>query len=89
MPAGRQHRVRVVAAPLADTEHLHAALRELDRSPQTGRPRADHEHPGSDAPLRDVICHGESRRSRRLAAAIMSARRPFAACTRGRSSTAI
>jgi len=52
-PSGSEHRVRVVAPPLADTEHLHAALRELDRGAQTGRARADDDHTGSDAPLLD------------------------------------
>jgi hypothetical protein len=48
--------VRVVAPSLADAEHLHAALRELDSGPQTGRARTDHEHASSDPPLLDT-CH--------------------------------
>jgi hypothetical protein len=42
--------MRVVAPPLADTQHLHAALRKLDRGPLAGRARADHEHAGGDTP---------------------------------------
>ena len=50
-PAGGEHRVRVVAAALADAEHLHAALRELDRRPQPRRAGADDEDARRHPPL--------------------------------------
>ena len=50
-PAGGEHRVRVVAAALADAEHLYAALRELDRRLQAGGAGADDEDARRHPPL--------------------------------------
>ena len=49
--------MRVVAAPLADAEHLHAALGELDGRAQPGRPGADDEDARRGTPLFDPPAH--------------------------------
>ena len=43
--------MRVVAPALADAQHLHTALGQLDRGAQAGGPRADDQHGGGGAPL--------------------------------------
>ena len=43
---GREHRVGVIAPALADAEDLMTGLGELDRGPEAGGPRADHQDAG-------------------------------------------
>ena len=52
--AGGERGVRVVAPALADAQHLHTPLGQLDRGPQAGRPGADHQNCRGGAALLDV-----------------------------------
>jgi hypothetical protein len=49
--AGGERGVRVVLATLADREHLHPALGELDRGAEAGAPGTDDQHGGGEEAL--------------------------------------
>jgi hypothetical protein len=62
--ARREDRVGVLAGALGDDEHLHAALRDLDRGAEAGAARADDEDAGRLLTFEAGEGHGASPRGR-------------------------